>query len=381
MKKKSLSLLLALTLVFSLFPAATAAQEEPAALAFSDVAPGDWFAPYVAVCVEEGLMAGTGENCFAPERELTLKEALVLAARLCAKYNGEEPPCYDLPADPNDLARLYDANGTQVGNFSDIRITSMPNVRAPMFLCFGEPLLERVRDQARLTLVVDVRGLGYYTSFRERQERAYTYQSVTYQERVNHWSQEQEKGYTFAQEEDDLWPLLMGLENYLESNGDFYRSISTAWDRDETLYLDWLEATEKADVYEALIGAWEADGQKLAKLHLEDMAAQLQIPVETVGELTALDESVLEGYDFNSTPCFRGEFAALVWAVMPTESLAPRRDGTPPDTELEAAAALYRAGILSGVNEAGHFDSSGCLTRAQAAAFLARSLRPELRQG
>ena len=29
---------------------------------FVDVSAGDWFAPYVEVCVEEGLMAGTGEG-------------------------------------------------------------------------------------------------------------------------------------------------------------------------------------------------------------------------------------------------------------------------------------------------------------------------------
>ena len=33
---------------------------------FSDVEEGDWFAPYVEVCAEDGLMIGLGDGRFAP---------------------------------------------------------------------------------------------------------------------------------------------------------------------------------------------------------------------------------------------------------------------------------------------------------------------------
>ena len=56
---------------------------------FVDVAPGDWFAPYVDVCAEEGLMNGVGEGKFAPKGVLNGDEALVMAARVLLKANGE----------------------------------------------------------------------------------------------------------------------------------------------------------------------------------------------------------------------------------------------------------------------------------------------------
>lgn len=59
---------------------------------FPDVRPGDWFAPYVAVCVEEGLMEGTGGGMFLPEKPLSTEEALVLTARLCRRLEGEAGP-------------------------------------------------------------------------------------------------------------------------------------------------------------------------------------------------------------------------------------------------------------------------------------------------
>lgn len=49
---------------------------------FVDVSPEDWFAPYVDVCVEAGLMKGTGEGKFSPSQVLSGYECAVLALRL-----------------------------------------------------------------------------------------------------------------------------------------------------------------------------------------------------------------------------------------------------------------------------------------------------------
>lgn len=59
---------------------------------FLDVKPGDWFASYVAVCVEEGLMEGTGGGLFQPEKGLTTEEAMVLTARLYWRLEEEAGP-------------------------------------------------------------------------------------------------------------------------------------------------------------------------------------------------------------------------------------------------------------------------------------------------
>lgn len=56
---------------------------------FSDVSPEDWFAPYVDVCVEQGLLNGVGNGAFFPGGILNGDEALVMAARVLLKANGE----------------------------------------------------------------------------------------------------------------------------------------------------------------------------------------------------------------------------------------------------------------------------------------------------
>ena len=64
----------------------------PAALAaetsFPDVKEDDWFAPYISICVEHGLMNGT-DNGFQPEKVLTNGEAAALAARIREKLTGQ----------------------------------------------------------------------------------------------------------------------------------------------------------------------------------------------------------------------------------------------------------------------------------------------------
>ena len=84
MKKRLLPVLLALTLTLPL-----PALAKEASTGFTDVSPEDWFAPYVVVCVEEGLLNGVGEDRFAPGQVLNSDEALVMAARVLLKANGE----------------------------------------------------------------------------------------------------------------------------------------------------------------------------------------------------------------------------------------------------------------------------------------------------
>lgn len=332
---------------------------------FEDVKDTGWFAPYVEVCVEEGLMQGTGDGKFEPQRELTITEAMVLTARLHATLAGERVPSYPLPDDPNDLVQIYDEAGAQVGNFSDIQVTMMASPREPMFLQLDDSLLEQVGTEAHLMLTIDVRGLGYYTSFRDRfQEKAFVHESAGYEEHLRQ-SGKLERGYAFTQEEDDLWPLLMGLSHYLESNGDVYRSMMREWWRDENLYLTQLSAVDGVDPLFALESAWMEDDGLLATEHMAG---------HTLEELSRLSEE-----EFLSWSCYRGDLAAMLWAVTGEAVCSPLHDQTPPDSQSEAAIALYQAGILNGVDKAGTFHSLGSLTRAEAATMLARVLRPELR--
>ena len=87
MKKRLLPVLLALTLTLPL-----PALAKEASTGFTDVSPEDWFAPYVVVCVEEGLLNGVGEDRFAPGQVLNSDEALVMAARGGRVSQGSRRP-------------------------------------------------------------------------------------------------------------------------------------------------------------------------------------------------------------------------------------------------------------------------------------------------
>lgn len=103
--KRILTLCLALSLMLPLSAFGTEEQST-----FTDVSPDDWFAPYVEVCVEEGLMLGTGEGKFSPYQNLTLAQVIVLAARLYSQTADEEIPVLPLdePLSPeDDLAQLW----------------------------------------------------------------------------------------------------------------------------------------------------------------------------------------------------------------------------------------------------------------------------------
>ncbi len=92
--KKLLSILLALTLLFSAVPHASAAVPTLANFsavqsyggAFADVPEGAWYATDVARAYELGLVKGRTATSFAPKGEITISEALALACRLHSIY-------------------------------------------------------------------------------------------------------------------------------------------------------------------------------------------------------------------------------------------------------------------------------------------------------
>lgn len=57
----------------------------PDKAAFEDVPNSAWYAPYVASCIEFGVVNGVGNNQFAPERTLTMAEAVKMCYALTAR--------------------------------------------------------------------------------------------------------------------------------------------------------------------------------------------------------------------------------------------------------------------------------------------------------
>ena len=97
MKKRFLSLALALTLCLSLLPAASAAagldnftKSNPYTPGqFTDVPAGAWFAGPVQAAYEYGLMQGPSATLFNAGGNVTIGETVVIASRLHAAYQGE----------------------------------------------------------------------------------------------------------------------------------------------------------------------------------------------------------------------------------------------------------------------------------------------------
>ena len=86
---------------------------------FSDVSSADWFAPYVKVCVEEGLMKGIGGSFFAPDETLSDIECTVLALRLHDLGQGGDG-VFDKAPDSWGYATLSLPDGTvREGYFDD----------------------------------------------------------------------------------------------------------------------------------------------------------------------------------------------------------------------------------------------------------------------
>ncbi len=80
-------------------------------------------------------------------------------------------------------------------------------------------------------------------------------------------------------------------------------------------------------------------------------------------------------------PSTRWETARILLAAL-EDDLTPA-DGTLPDIDedprLKTVLPLYQAGIITGIDEFGHFHPDGVLTRAELAAIAARLIRPDLR--
>ena len=62
---------------------------------FADVPPTEWYAAEVAQTYEIGLMNGIGGGLFSPDGDVTVAEAVTMAARSAAIYAGEEIPAAD----------------------------------------------------------------------------------------------------------------------------------------------------------------------------------------------------------------------------------------------------------------------------------------------
>ena len=66
--------------------------EEREDVSFTDVAEGDWFAPFVIPAANAGWFSGNPDGSFGPNQSLTVAQVVVLAARLHSAHTNDEIP-------------------------------------------------------------------------------------------------------------------------------------------------------------------------------------------------------------------------------------------------------------------------------------------------
>lgn len=294
--KRFLSLTLALSLVLPL-PALGAEDT-----GFVDVHPGDWFAPYVEVCREVGVMKGTGERRFSPEATLNCAECMTLAYRLYDIRQGgdgsveaapEEWGQMTLTAQDGTVIRAYTGDVGRGWNKDGWHL--------------GIPLEKELEAWGRetapgMTAILTGEGFSYEGVF-----------SLT-----NYF----EGPLTFTIPESS-WETNLFLERPVPGPNKWWRDVCYA------------------------------------------------IEQKGLSELFDLDH-------FHETTADRDFFAAQLAAVV-GKLEAINEVSSLPDCSDERVLMLYRAGILTGFDPSGTFHGQSSLSRAEAAAMVARVLEPGLR--
>ncbi len=115
--KQTLSWLLAMILALGCLSPALAL--EPPAPRFDDVEPDAWYAPYVDICVADGLMEGVGDGKFAPEETLSGDECSVLALRLYDLLHGGDGEFDPAPEDWGYAALAFPDGQVRQGYIED----------------------------------------------------------------------------------------------------------------------------------------------------------------------------------------------------------------------------------------------------------------------
>lgn len=284
-------------------------------MTFTDVPADAWYAPYVAACVEEGLMQGVGNNAFAPGKELTHMECLTLALRLYDLQRGGDGALEEPPEDWG-MFTLTTADGREIsGKLGDGEL-------------FGFYSFQRDGNaDAHLYFYVPAQEMDWGESVNE------TAATLAFFSKVY-------PGTVLLRNPGDtaLTPLFFYPDDRVVNS--MIRNIDDAP----------AEHWRRQAVYTAL---------------------EWGLNTYTFGELL----SNVNGNPEASRDLFARTLCEVAEELEPINDI----DATPEHPEGSAALALYRTGILNGTDGNGTFHGGRTLTRAECAAMLARLVRPELR--
>lgn len=331
--KRILSVILAFVITICWVPCLAAEA------AFSDVPADEWYAPYVEVCVEEGLMKGTSDTTFSPERELTLAETLVLTARLSAKVNGDVVP--QIGDHFFEMAVFTDADGQRLGTLLDKRSVSplFTGVGNSYYISFRDEVLAQA-NQRPISLTLDTSPLAEYP---RSLLNAFGFSDPGVVQGT--WT--------------GVWDEDLGCYAF-----DFGDDIQNAPE-----FMTGLSSLTAVCAINRSQGLWYHS--ELAYLLVSDVS------LDCLESVTPTDWLEHPRQWLETTPATRKDFGSLVGQLLPS----PVVTQVPEDIE-EIDDLGVRILILTGVMEGtgAGYALDRTLTRAEAAAMLARVLRPELRK-
>lgn len=293
---------------------------------FSDVPADAWYAPYIAVCYETGLMSGTGPDTFSPNGYLSEMECLAVAARLHNRLHGGGDT---LPQAPEDWGKttleLHGGRAVPLYGLETLDGTGMGWLDGNLYLPKSAEAWGKGLDGVKAKVVCAEEDYGSYTGvllFSPAYDGlpASLFLNVTDTAPAEVWAYPED-----LLRLDDIPPAGIWYRDtvyYFTQGGG--RGVSDAACGDCGFgYRGWLRSGASRDYF--------------AKA-LHDAAPEL---------LNARNE-------------------------VPSVLGVGREAG-------EYILPFYRAGILVGVDEYGSFDGGSGLTRAELAAMLARMVRPALR--
>ena len=306
MKTRLLPLSLALTALLAL----------PAG-AFSDVPENAWYADAAQLCVDRGLLKGTGEDTFSPDNAVTLAEVMTVAVRLHYQAHGGTG---DPPAAPDNwgTGALSTPSGATLLTFNTCDL---------------------------------YRGLTYRYD-QESPRRLHLYLTVTAEERAA------------------LTPAGGPAQAVLTLNG-------------VTVLTGGLAPAEGS----ANRMEFVADPGSDYTAFNRELSAFLPAPASGLWYRDALwyarEQGLLDGQPMEAAfeePADRLDLAEWLCSALPAEALTPiNAVGAIPDSADPEVLALYRAGVLTGVDESGAFAPYRTLSRAELATVLARLADPSRR--
>lgn len=307
---------------------------------FSDVAEDGASYAAIKLCYERGLMNGTSETAFTPQGRLTVAQLIVLAARLYDLQTGGDGTIpTELPDLSQSYLRFYDEDGGLIASFSAEEIPNSYNGETTNpYICLSlEENDPSLPENCRLEI-----GFEGYNHLRSYAGVKQSYHSEP--GTMTHGFQG--TGYCFQNLNDGYYLFWYNETHFTE--------LSTAsWWYPSLFYLiSECRISLITDLLAPLAGEEHMDDYDPAARFSSDSATRALFAVlvdAAAGELEVLNETVRVPDVNEETP------------------------------NAEQILRLYRAGILTGVDQAGTFHGSGQLTRAQAAIMLARVLDPALR--